>query len=523
MMIHGQRFLGHAFSPRDGQAGSIFGINGEKGSIYLMTTDGLFIGDLGGDIRVSPHIGVKYPTAKRGMVVEGISFYDEHYNPSLSQTKEGEVILTAGKEFSAVFSVDGLGSVKRREFAALDLDAKRLAGLPPTLTRAARKQGRLTLAVAVGGTVPKVDGKLQDWPQSLPWATLDERASGTVRVVGDRLYAAWRAGDPNALASGVGEPKLLFKRGGAVDLMIGTDPKADPKRQQPVAGDLRLLASMQAGKPKVMLYRAVVPGTPSDATVPFISPVGSVSFDRVDDVSAQAELVQQGGDIELSIPLAVLGMAVDGGEGTLQGDIGILRGTGAMTTQRLYWNNLNTAINSDIPSEARLQPGNWGTWRLVPQRLLQPIEAVSPPAGLVPGLAWSYLEVKANTAGDIGKASKTATGHAPGLELKGIAKRSDDYVVVYEGYLDVPAAGEWTFSTKVDDACRVLISDLPIINSLGEVMRESESVPVQLKKGLHPIRVELVQWGGDASIELSWTGPGQSKKSIPASAYQRKP
>jgi hypothetical protein len=142
--------------------------------------------------------------------------------------------------------------------------------------------------------------------------------------------------------------------------MIGTNPKADPKRQQPVAGDLRLLASMQAGKPKAMLYRAVVPGTPADEAVPFISPVGSVSFDRVDDVSAEVELVQQGGDIELSIPLTTLGMAVQDGETILQGDIGILRGTGAMTTQRLYWNNLNTAINSDIPSEARLQPGIGG-------------------------------------------------------------------------------------------------------------------------------------------------------------------
>jgi hypothetical protein len=48
----------------------------------------------------------------------------------------------------------------------------------------------------------------------------------------------------------------------------------------------------------------------------------------------------------------------------LQGDIGILRGTGAITTQRLYWNNLNTSIATDIPSEARLQPGNWGLWKL---------------------------------------------------------------------------------------------------------------------------------------------------------------
>ncbi len=71
--------------------------------------------------------------------------------------------------------------------------------------------------------------------------------------------------------------------------------------------------------------------------------------------------------------------------------------------------------------------------------------------------------------------------------------------------------------------CRVLVSDLPIMDSIGTSMEERSSVPLQLEKGLHPIRVELVQWGGGASIELSWTGPGQPKQSIPANPYRRKP
>ena len=197
--------------------------------------------------------------------------------------KEGEVIFIAGKEFSAIFRVDGLQSVKRQDFATLELNAELLASLPPTITRAARNQGRQTLHIAFGGAAPKVDGKLNDWPQNASWDALDARASGAVRIVGDRLYAAWSTGDANALANTAGDPKLLFKRGGAVDLMIATDPDADSRRRDPVAGDLRLLASMQNGKPTAVLYRAVVPGTPADQVVPFISPVGKVSFDRVDN------------------------------------------------------------------------------------------------------------------------------------------------------------------------------------------------------------------------------------------------
>jgi hypothetical protein len=189
-----------------------------------------------------------------------------------------------------------------------------------------------------------------------------------LRIVGDRLYAAWRTNDPNALANAPGEPKFAFKRGGAVDLMIATDPKADPKRVAPVAGDIRLLATMQAGKPLGVLYRAVVPGTAEADRVPFISPVGRVDFDRVDDVSDQLQLAQRGGDIELSIPLATLGLTESSIGTILQGDIGILRGTGAMTMQRLYWNNLDTGIASDVPSEAKLTPSNWGRWVLGRER-----------------------------------------------------------------------------------------------------------------------------------------------------------
>ena len=364
IMVMPRRFLGAPFVARQGEAGTVIGYNGEKGSMYLMTSDGLFIQDVGGDVRTNPSIGQKYPQAKRGMVVEGVTFFDEHYCPNLSQTRDGDVILIAGKEFSAIFRVDGLAGVKRREFATLNMDAARLEGLPQTQLLPARVQGRLSLPVVVGGEAPKVDGDLKEW-EDAEWAKLDSRASAAVRIVGDRLYAAWRTGDSNALANATGEPKLLFKRGGAVDLMIATNPKANSNRREPVAGDLRLIATLQDGKPTAVLYRAVVPGTPQTERVPFISPVGRVDFDRVDVVSDKLTLAQRGGDIELSIPLDVIGLKEIAAGTVIQGDIGILRGTGAITTQRLYWNNLDTAIASDVPSEVRLMPANWGSWNLL--------------------------------------------------------------------------------------------------------------------------------------------------------------
>jgi hypothetical protein len=145
--------------------------------------------------------------------------------------------------------------------------------------------------------------------------------------------------------------------------MIGTDPKADPKRAQPVAGDLRLLVTQVDGKTKAVLYRQVVPGTPDKQKVPFSAPWHSITFDSVTDVSDQVQLADDGkGDYEISAPLDLLGLNPQDGM-KINGDIGILRGDGTQTTQRVYWNNKATAIVSDVPSEAMLTPNLWGIWQ----------------------------------------------------------------------------------------------------------------------------------------------------------------
>ena len=141
--------------------------------------------------------------------------------------------------------------------------------------------------------------------------------------------------------------------------MLGTNANTEKNRQEPVAGDLRLLVTRVKGKTKAMLYRAVVPGTAPENRVLFASPVGKVWFDQVADVSDKVALAQQGSNYELSVPLSTLDWSPKPGEEIL-GDIGLLRGNGAQTTQRVYWSNHNALLVSDIPSEARLQPAQWG-------------------------------------------------------------------------------------------------------------------------------------------------------------------
>ena len=141
--------------------------------------------------------------------------------------------------------------------------------------------------------------------------------------------------------------------------MIGTDKSAKPDRASLVQGDIRLLVTRMKNKTYALVYRAVVPGTKEK--VPFSFPCRTVYFHKVDDVSSQVELAGRDGAYEFSIPLAVLGLKPEPGM-TIKVDVGVLRGNGFQTTQRVDWNNKAAGITADVPSEAELTPALWGKW-----------------------------------------------------------------------------------------------------------------------------------------------------------------
>jgi len=375
-LIGTTRLLGGFVATKGGNAGPLFAINGNMGPIYLFTADGLFVAQLFQDVRQGRSWTM--PEAKRGMLLDDVSPHDENFWPSIAQTSDGHIYLVDGGRTSLV-RVDGLETIRRLPstwvtVSPADLRAAREWQIQE---EAKRQQAgpREELRVAMRGTAPVVDGKLDDW-NGAQWATIDDRGTrawfdsnskpydvkAAVAVANGHLFAAFQTGDPQLLRN-AGDAIAPFKTGGALDLMLATDPSADPARLGPVPGDERLLITLVEGKTKAVLYRAVVPG--AQHPVPFSSPWRTVTMDQVQDVSDQVRLASAEGNYEVSVPLAVLGLNPSPGL-QVRGDVGILRGNGFQTLQRVYWHNKATAITSDVPSEAELTPQLWGTWRFVP-------------------------------------------------------------------------------------------------------------------------------------------------------------
>ena len=356
-LVEPTRILGPPVEPPKGGCGNLFAISGEKGTIYLLTLDGLFIQTLGGDSRIAPLWRMN--EARRGMIVDGVSFEDEHFHPTITQTRDdGSIYLVVGKEHSSVVKLEGLESVKRYDWGSVAIDTSHAAARRGTLiAEKSRKTDRNVLRIVMTDAAPTIDGDLSDWPKKgESWARIDDRASASIAIGGGNLSLAFHTDDPDLLSNSANDDRLLFKTGGALDLQIATGSKRSGGQER-----LRLLVARAHGEIKAIVYRDGFTGAAENDRVRFDSPIGTVFFDRVENVTKSLTFAQSKGDYELSIPLSVLRFDPRHGVET-SGDLGVLRGDGAQTTSRVYWNNLDTGLVSDIPSEARLRPDHWGVF-----------------------------------------------------------------------------------------------------------------------------------------------------------------
>ncbi len=377
-------------APPGSDAGQLWAINADKGTVYVFTVDGLFVTRLFQDSRTASW---NAPEAKPGMSVANLSLGQECFGPMWTRTDKGEVLLQAGGSGS-ILRVEHLDQVRRLPDQTLTVTREQLAAaqqsniLAEVARQAATTSTPRPLIVKIRNSAPAIDGKLDDWIGAT-WLKIDESTrqvgnwghtkvatTASALISGDHLYLAWQTDNPTLLRNSGESMTNLFKGGGALDLMIGVDSKADPTRRSAVKGDERLLVTQVKGKTVAVLYAPVSPGAKSEPVV-FGSPLRSIRFDRVDVVSDDIVLASyvepdlkkdRDGKIkiatyELSVPLALLGFDPKPGE-SYKFDIGILRGDVSQTLQRVYWNNKASGLVSDIPSEAELTPALWGELKI---------------------------------------------------------------------------------------------------------------------------------------------------------------
>ncbi|MGE9289457.1 MAG: hypothetical protein ACQKBT_00620, partial [Puniceicoccales bacterium] len=235
-MIGTTRTLGWPFTMPEGEAGEIWAINGNMGNIYLLTIDGLFLGELGADVRLNPRIGTNEETqvAYRGMSADSISFNDEHFYPSFGLGMGEKPYLVAGKQFAGIFRVEGLESVRRFEAPDLEISESQSEMIQMNeLERYVPSGDRVSIDVAVTRWNPGIalDGSLEDW-QDATWVQIDDEVSVAMKTDSRTFYFAFRSEDPELIENLANVRERLFLSGGGLDIMIGPNFNAPANRSE---------------------------------------------------------------------------------------------------------------------------------------------------------------------------------------------------------------------------------------------------------------------------------------------------
>jgi arylsulfatase A-like enzyme len=117
-------------------------------------------------------------------------------------------------------------------------------------------------------------------------------------------------------------------------------------------------------------------------------------------------------------------------------------------------------------------------------------------------------------------ASASGSTNRPTVNVR---PRDNDFGLLFKGYLAVPADGDYTFYLSADAGALLRIHDATVIDAdFGYAGGTEVSGLIKLKAGLHPFRLHYARGTkGSPALNLSWSGPGFAKQSIPDSVFSR--
>jgi hexosaminidase len=181
----------------------------------------------------------------------------------------------------------------------------------------------------------------------------------------------------------------------------------------------------------------------------------------------------------------------------------------------LYTGPLTLAPDEEITLKSvTVMPGGrkstvmTGLFRKAEMKEASPVESLN--QGLRYTLHRGEFNSVADITGDADTAGTVTTVRIPA----GVP--AEDFGLLMQGYIMVPADGTYSFYTGSDDGVRIYID--------GELVVDGDEIHhgitnegrVALKSGMHSITVRYFQRLYRQSLSLSWEGPGVARQSVPA-------
>jgi large repetitive protein len=143
------------------------------------------------------------------------------------------------------------------------------------------------------------------------------------------------------------------------------------------------------------------------------------------------------------------------------------------------------------------------------------------------GIGYSYYQFSGSWTNMslLNTLTPVSTGSLNNISLSP-ATATTNYAFKYQGTINIPTTGSYTFYTASDDGSDLYIggydsAHLVVKNDFAQGTTERSGV-ISLTKGKYPFYVTYFQAGGGFALTTSYQGPGISKALIPDSAFANK-
>ena len=121
--------------------------------------------------------------------------------------------------------------------------------------------------------------------------------------------------------------------------------------------------------------------------------------------------------------------------------------------------------------------------------------------------AYRYVEDSYDRVPDFDKLKPISTGTGAAFDL-GVAKRSNNYALRFEGFFKIDQEAEYTFILHSDDGSRLWIDGKQVVDNDGIHPPSSKQGKTKLTKGIHKVVVGFFQAGGGAELSVLIEAPG---------------
>lgn len=182
-----------------------------------------------------------------------------------------------------------------------------------------------------------------------------------------------------------------------------------------------------------------------------------------------------------------------------------------LTYVRRSWGNTGDAVDAERVKTVRAATSNrTQPWTAAELLKLHPLE-IKPP---IEDLLSSVYDGSWKSLPDFSTLKPIATEeeHA-GLISLAKTGRKDNFGVVWEGKLTLPADADYEFFFAVDDGGRLLLDGQEVVkvDGIGPVQGRGKIGKQTLKAGAHPIRVEYYEFAGQEEIQVAWRKKGEKQ------------